>query len=88
MEKSLKKTVNETPLFASYPMAFIENNPIDNDSDAESTLYTVVRLLHNIEEDESKLSKFYEVIDKDDFFKVKLFLTERLYCLRQLEEQK
>ena len=88
MEKSLKKTIDETPLFASFPMAFLDNDIIDNDYDAENILYQAVRLLHKIS-DKNKLPKFYEVIDKDDFFKVKLFLTERLYVLgKDLEEIK
>jgi hypothetical protein len=48
MEKSLKKTIDETPLFASFPMSFLDNKDIDNDSDAEITLYEVVKLLHNM----------------------------------------
>ena len=85
MEKSLSKTVNETSLFSSFPMAFLDNERIDNDSDAKNTLYQVVKLLHKIDSNESKLPIFYDVIDEDDFFKVKLFLTERLYCLMHLK---
>ena len=86
MEKSLKKTIDKTPLFASFPMAFLDDKYIDNDSDAEITLYEVVRLLHKLSSDENKLPKFYEVINKDDFFKLNLFLTERLYCLLKLDK--
>ena len=86
MEKRLKKTIDETPLFASFPMAFLDDKYIDNDSDAEITLYEVVRLLHKLSSDENKLPKFYEVINKDDFFKLNLFLTERLYCLLKLDK--
>lgn len=82
MDKSLKNTINETPLFASFPIQFLDDNLITNDCDAENVLYDAVRLLHRIGDDKTKLPKFYEIIDRDDFFKLKLFLTERLYCLR------
>ena len=89
MEKSLKKTINETPLFASLPMAFIDDNLISNDSDAENALYQVVKFLHKIDTSQKNgLLKFFEIIDEDDFFKIKLFLTERLYCLRNLDGKK
>ena len=42
MEKSLKKTIDETQLFESLPMAFIDDNLISNDLDAENVLYQVV----------------------------------------------
>lgn len=89
MEKSLKKTINETSIFASFPIAFIDYNLISNDSDAENTLFEVVRLLHKIDTSKkNELYNFFEVIDEDDFFKIKLFLTERLYCLQNLEKNK
>jgi hypothetical protein len=89
MEKSLKKTIDETPIFASLPIAFIDDNLISNDSDAENVLYDVVRLLHKIDTSrKNELLKFFEIIDEDDFFKIKLFLTERLYCLRRLDVKK
>lgn len=89
MEKSLKKTIDETQLFESLPMAFIDDNLISNDLDAENVLYQVVRLLHKIDTSKkNELLKFFEIIDEDDFFKIKLFLTERLYCLLNLDEKK
>jgi hypothetical protein len=83
MEKNLKKSIEEFCIFSSYPIQFLENNTIENDNEAESALYNIVKLLHSIDSDEIKLKKFYENIDKDDFFKIKMFLTERLYCLRK-----
>lgn len=86
MEKSLKDTIDNIQLFTSYPICFIGGESISNDSDAERALCDVVKLLHRINRSqESKPSKFFEVIDEDDFFKITLFLTERLYCLMNKE---
>jgi hypothetical protein len=88
MEKSLYKSITETPLFASFPMAFIcDKRIIDDDSNAEKALFDMVKTLHSISLDEDKMSNFYNVIDKDDFIKINLFLTERLYCLIKLNKQ-
>ena len=48
-----------------------------------------IKLLHKIDTSKkNELLKFFEIIDEDDFFKIKLFLTERLYCLLNLDEKK
>ena len=87
MEKDLCNLVNKTPLFTSLPMNIMCNDIIDNDFKAEKALFDIVKTLHSITSEESKLPKFYDVIDKSDLFKLNLFLTERLYCLLKTNEQ-
>lgn len=83
MERRLKDTIDKAPLLASYPISFIHDT-IENHEDAKNALFNAIKLLRQISDDETKLPEFYEAIDKDDFFKIKLFLTERLYVLEHL----
>ena len=90
MEKSLKKSIEEHQLFQSYPMAFLGLESVENDSEALDAFYNAVRLLRKIDSSkkDNKLPKFYEVIDEDDFIKLKMFLTERLFVLLAEEKNK
>ena len=87
MEKSLEETIKNASLFSSYPMCWVGDEDVtcNTDEEAEILLSDAVRLLQRIDGGKTKLKRFNKVIDADDFFKVKLYLTERLYELRHLK---
>ena len=76
MKKSLSGFLKDIMLFQSYPMCWIDDS-VNDDIEKITTLYEAVRLLHKIE-------SFNGVIDDDDFFKVKLYLTECLHDLMHM----
>ena len=81
-KQRLKDVVGKRMLFESYPINFIGNNIIDNERDAAVTLYQIVKNLQSFDVDNEKLSEFFDIVDKEDFRDIVMFLSNKLCHLK------
>ena len=83
--RRLEDTINRQ-LYEAYPMSWLDEEFTETSEEATSKLYEAVRILHNVNNSPDKLDKFFEVVNKEDFETVKMWLTEVLHELLQKDK--
>jgi len=72
-----------TQLYESYPMAFL-GDPVAEDFDsALAVLSNIVRGFHMITLEDD--SKFWDTIDKDEFSKLSMWITNKYYNMSRVD---
>jgi hypothetical protein len=95
-KKYAPKRMKPPFLLESYPCSWVgeDNLSVKTHEEAVRTLGEAVRLLHKIsyyynnEGKSRQLDKFYEFINEEDFFTLKMYLTDCYYDLtRELKQR-